>query len=721
MFLTGPRVETKTPFNKTRSLMNSAKIFFGIFILLVVSLLLAGHSIYQRYNRTHRSQVEQQLSSIANLKIAELRQWRNERLGDAEMLHSNFNLASSVHQFINHSENKQAKEDLQKWFHAYSSHYDYNQVRLFDTQGNARMVYPIEEAPTPNEVLKQIPEVIHSKRIIFVDLYKYDYDRQIYLSILVPILARSNQNLVIGVISLRVNPKKWLYPIILNWPTWSKTGETLLVRRDGDDALILNETKFAENPPLNVRIPLTNVKFPAVAAVLGSSGIVSGSDYSGTPVITDIHAVPDTPWFLVVKMSSAEAYSSMRPYLFGLVALIASVIFGLTMMLIFLWRRRSAEFYRREFQATELIKENEAKLRAVFESSMDAIGVSKAGVHMFANPAYLKQFGFKDNEQIVGTPITNCIAASHRSELLENVNRRAKREPAPTIYESRGLRSDGTEFDMEISVSTFEFGGEVYSVASLRDITDRKRYQEGLLAAKLAAERTLEAKSRFLDLAAHELRTPVTAISLLLGLAQKQSQKGQTFDNSALTRLQDPVNRLTRLVVDLLDVSRLERGLLLLEPVRTNIVTLILNCIEEFQLQFPNRRITFIKPANTIEMEIDPLRVNQVLSNLLDNATKYTPNDTPIEVEIEAKINTIRISVIDHGPGITKEQQAELFTPFIRGRSDKVIRTSGLGLGLSLCNQIVKLHGGTIAVSSKEGHGSTFYFELPRAFSTKDS
>jgi signal transduction histidine kinase len=103
-----------------------------------------------------------------------------------------------------------------------------------------------------------------------------------------------------------------------------------------------------------------------------------------------------------------------------------------------------------------------------------------------------------------------------------------------------------------------------------------------------------------------------------------------------------------------------------------------------------------------------------VLSNLLENALKYTPEDRPVQVTVEPLRNRVRVSVIDHGEGISKEQQADLFKPFTRGRTDREERVSGLGLGLSVCRGIVELHGGTIGVVSELGAGSTFYFELPR-------
>jgi PAS domain S-box-containing protein len=128
----------------------------------------------------------------------------------------------------------------------------------------------------------------------------------------------------------------------------------------------------------------------------------------------------------------------------------------------------------------ETLLESEMKLRVMFESSRDAIGVSKRGVHVFANPAYLKLFGYENLEKIVGTNIIDCIAPSHHQQIIENVKRRASGEDLPSFYETRGRRRDGSEFDFEINVSTYKLDGEEYTLANIRDITSRKLMEKAL-------------------------------------------------------------------------------------------------------------------------------------------------------------------------------------------------------------------------------------------------
>jgi PAS domain S-box-containing protein len=140
-------------------------------------------------------------------------------------------------------------------------------------------------------------------------------------------------------------------------------------------------------------------------------------------------------------------------------------------------------------RAEEALRESETKFRAVFENSVDAIGVSKTGLHTFVNPAYLALFGYADNAELAGKPILDLIAPSHREQVLENVRRRASGQPTPAVYETRGLRKDGSEFDMDVHVSTYELNGEVYTVPIIRDITERRQADDALKRRKDELER----------------------------------------------------------------------------------------------------------------------------------------------------------------------------------------------------------------------------------------
>jgi two-component system CheB/CheR fusion protein len=246
-----------------------------------------------------------------------------------------------------------------------------------------------------------------------------------------------------------------------------------------------------------------------------------------------------------------------------------------------------------------------------------------------------------------------------------------------------------------------------------------RRRNADLHKAKEDAEKISQMRSRFLEVAAHELRTPVTTFSMLLQYSERQLQKGHPVEPATLVRLRSQAARLSRLVADLFEVSRLDHESLVLRLERTNLNSLIQECLNDARIRAPERQVIFEELTESIELDLDRARIMQVLSNLLDNALRYGNPAFSIEVKVEVKSNFVRISVIDHGPGVSSEQLKVLFEPLTRGTTDQVQQCSGLGLGLFISRGIVELHGGTIGVVSVEGVGSTFYFELPRSIHAK--
>ena len=362
--------------------------------------------------------------------------------------------------------------------------------------------------------------------------------------------------------------------------------------------------------------------------------------------------------------------------------------------------------------ATVAVEKKKAELRKVLNGVPAMIGHwSRDLTNLNANAAYTYYFG-KSPEELEGMHIKDFLgpAAFEKSQpMLQGV-----------------LAGNTQHFETEVSLPNGETSHlsatyrpditngicEGFFVIAT-DISERKKDERALLQAKDSAERALRVKSQFLDIAAHELRTPVTSLSLLLQVAQKKTEKGQLLASEMLVRLRGQADRLKKLVVDLLDVSRLEQGILVLRRVPTDLVSLISDCVEEFELLSPNRNVTFVRTEQPLFVDVDAVRISQVLSNYLDNAVKYTPEGCPIGIIVVQTSDGVRVTVQDRGAGISEELQKHLFSPFTRGSSDETIRASGLGLGLAVCRGIIDLHGGRVGVVSNN-HGSSFFFEIPR-------
>ncbi|WP_232293350.1 PAS domain-containing sensor histidine kinase [Stigmatella aurantiaca] len=228
------------------------------------------------------------------------------------------------------------------------------------------------------------------------------------------------------------------------------------------------------------------------------------------------------------------------------------------------------------------------------------------------------------------------------------------------------------------------------------------------------AQEAVRVRDDFLTIASHELKTPLTPLSLRLATLERKLERGEPVDPASLHHARQHLTRLTTLINDLLDTSRIESGGLALHPQPTRLDVLIEHVIHVTETLHDARdRITFHLPVRPIEVLGDPYRLEQVISNLLENALKYSPDGGTIRVSLEARGDVVLMTVSDPGIGIPSDQQQHLFERYFRARNVSTHAYGGLGLGLYICRDIVARHGGSIWVESEVGRGSTFYVALP--------
>jgi signal transduction histidine kinase len=236
--------------------------------------------------------------------------------------------------------------------------------------------------------------------------------------------------------------------------------------------------------------------------------------------------------------------------------------------------------------------------------------------------------------------------------------------------------------------------------------------------ARAEAERANRMKDQFLTVAAHELRTPLTTLMGQAQLFERRAQREGHLserDQRTLRVISDQVARLNKLVRALLDVSRFEMGQLRIERAPVDICALVRRVVREIGLTTEDRRIELVCPDESILIDGDELRLEQVVQNLIQNALKYSRAPDPIRVAITPEPDTGCIIVQDWGIGIPRDELPNLFKHFYRAKNAEAQHISGMGIGLCLVKEIITLHGGTVEVASGEGVGSTFSVRLPLA------
>jgi PAS domain S-box-containing protein len=254
-------------------------------------------------------------------------------------------------------------------------------------------------------------------------------------------------------------------------------------------------------------------------------------------------------------------------------------------------------------------------------------------------------------------------------------------------------------------------------LGTFTDIDDRKRDEEERARLYREAQEAIRVRDEFLSIASHELRTPITPLQLQLQAFLRSLKKGSPNGFSpekAAAKLEvaaRQLERLTKLIDELLDVARITGGRLTLERERVDLSKIVADVVARFaeQLERAECNVSVACPASAVG-DWDPLRVEQIVVNLLSNAMKYAPGK-PIEIAVDVDPHTARLCITDQGMGIARENLGRIFDRFERAVSARAY--GGLGLGLYITRQIVDAHGGAIRVESEEGVGSTFTVELP--------
>jgi two-component system CheB/CheR fusion protein len=346
----------------------------------------------------------------------------------------------------------------------------------------------------------------------------------------------------------------------------------------------------------------------------------------------------------------------------------------------------------------------ERTFRALLEAAPDAMVIVDArGLIVLVNSQTERLFGY-DRSELLGQPVEILIPDALRSR--HHAHRREySREPRPRTMgeglELAALRKDGSTFPVDIALGPLAGEDGTLVSAAIRDVTERKR--------------TERAMRDFLATLGHELRNPMAAISnatRLLGHPRVTPEQARW----SLGVLEAEGRHMTRLIDDLLDLSRVARNTIQLKRERVELASVIDRVLNTTRTVVEQRgqTITVDLPREPLPVDGDPVRLAQVFSNLVDNAAKYGAAGNRIELDARREGSILAVAVRDRGHGIAAESLPRIFDMFYRTDRSLEQHEGGLGIGLTLVRQLVELHGGSVeAASGGLGLGSTFTVRLP--------
>jgi PAS domain S-box-containing protein len=382
--------------------------------------------------------------------------------------------------------------------------------------------------------------------------------------------------------------------------------------------------------------------------------------------------------------------------------------------------------------AEDALRESKAGLQYFFDTASDLIqSMDENGNYQYVNNAWCRTLGYTAEEALQIT-MMNIIDPDHQEHCQELLNSLVV-DQHPRQLEVVFRNKAGEPVIVEGSVSSRKNNnGHIATNGIFRNITERKRVEEILLAseaqlrqsrdelsiANAALEKASRLKDEFLASMSHELRTPLTGI---LGLSEALQLKiyGEMNDKqkNALKMIEDSGRHLLELINDILDLSKIEAG-----QMELHFNTFPLEDLCQASLKLTNgmsqqkgQKVSFTTPAESVMLHADARRVKQIIVNLLSNAIKFTPENGELGLEVQANApeKYVKLIVWDKGIGIKAEDLQMVFTPFTQIDSSLAREYSGTGLGLSLVQQLVELHTGSVEVESVFGEGSRFTVTLP--------
>jgi PAS domain S-box-containing protein len=338
---------------------------FGLLVFtaaLAVVITMLGFLHYGSRRAQLQQRITQELAAIADLKVGQIAQWRQERLADARVTMQTPFLIRNVAAFLAEPSAEARRTTILEWFNALQRNYGYEAVALFDAQGNPRLTLPPTADTSGSQLRAMLEAVPQAGDVLISDLHRGSTG-DIHIDLIVPLRenptpaadARTGEAqtppATIGAVVFRIDPRKFLYPLIESWPTPSETAETLLVRREGEELVYLNNLRHRSGAAVVLRRSINDQQLPAAMGARGGTGAVEGVDYRGIKVLAYTRAIPDSPWFIVAKVDQSEIQAPLRREAWTVGLTVAVLLVSVALGAGLLWRHGSAASLHRELIA----------------------------------------------------------------------------------------------------------------------------------------------------------------------------------------------------------------------------------------------------------------------------------------------------------------------------------------------------------------------------------
>ena len=400
--------------------------------VVVAGLLGGGGLFYRAQAREQVREAETDLLTVAALKADQITAWRTERLGDAAVLMEDPLFRETAVQWLAAPTEARAAELLAR-FRSLREHYGYRDLQLVDESRRLRLSLDSPALPVGEPTRRGLTEAWGRRRPVLVDLHVHPGEPTPLTEVIAPLFVADDAVTAAGAVVLQSDAQQFLYPLIQSWPRPSSTAETLLVRRDGDDVLFLNELRHQEGTALTLRVPMSQSDLPAAMALRGQEGIVRGVDYRGVDVLAALERVPGSDWFMVAKVDMDEALATWRGQSVLILALLLGLVAAAVAAVGVVWQTQRKTQYQELFETEAARRAIEARHRITLLSLDEGVIVTDdRGAVEFMNPVAERLTGWPGGDAI-GRPVGEVMT------LIDERTREEVPDPVPSVLRGESV------------------------------------------------------------------------------------------------------------------------------------------------------------------------------------------------------------------------------------------------------------------------------------------
>jgi PAS domain S-box-containing protein len=449
-----------------------------IFVAVTAIIVVLAVLFYDHQRDAIRRSRQAELAAIADLKVRQIAWWRQQRIAEAEVLVATPMVTRLVAALGTPVAAGGARQELTAWLRTVLERFDLRMVVVFDDAAIARLTVADGNPTVGSRTELLVRETMRTSRAALSDLFTVGGIDAAYLDLVVPLRRHTGDDgPAVGALLLRVDPRRFLFPLIRSWPTPTASGETLLVRVEGADLVYLSELREVGGTSGFLRVGGSEAAVSRAAA-RGFEGVLEGDDYRGVPVLAALRRVPDSPWFLIAKVDRTEVDAPVRERARYVGVLSGLAWLALAAAVAAAWRHQQAGLFRHQYQAELERKALAAHYGSLARYANDIVVLTDPdGAIVDANDRAAEAYGYS-LENLRHLNLRDLLPPEVREEADQRLREVAERNGL--VFETVQQRRYGARFPVEVSTRPLHIEGRRFFQSIIRDVSERKRAEAEL-------------------------------------------------------------------------------------------------------------------------------------------------------------------------------------------------------------------------------------------------